>query len=385
MKRIGAALVVVLSLLVVQPSEATPPDFAVTDCPGVSDSVLRLYTAGLGRTADEDGYDFWSEQYQAGNWSLQRAAEHFVVSEEFVASYGSLNNLEFVERLYRNVLGREGEPSGVEFWTGQLDSGARSRAIVLLNFAESPENVELSGTTPPSLGFFNGGLVGPWTCTQQPANDTCDVGPANIPGLLSPLWDITIEIPDSVSETDVRVMFEVLRNGAVIDEWPMEFNTVSTGQRMRGVMVATSDALDDVLGDAQIDELSCRVLGIEGTAAIRDGVDGDLDTANCEAESGDGEFGRFVAADVTVVNTSGAEAFFGGALVVFRIDGFRIAQWWSTFGDVAPGATVSGGLGRLDDEAAGTRYWGIRTDAVPVGIDPRRVTCEVVDLFWRAN
>lgn len=103
-------------------------------------------------------------------------AVFFTQSPEFAESYGDPSNLDFVRIMYRNVLGRDGEPGGVEFWTGELDSGKRSRATVLLNFAESPENVTNSGTTAPILGDFNAGQVaGVWSCenpTPGPAPST---------------------------------------------------------------------------------------------------------------------------------------------------------------------------------------------------------------------
>ncbi|HEV7722546.1 MAG TPA: DUF4214 domain-containing protein, partial [Iamia sp.] len=44
-----------------------------------------------------------------------------------------------VELVYENVLGRPGEGDGVAFWTGQLNSGARTRGQVMTGFSESPE------------------------------------------------------------------------------------------------------------------------------------------------------------------------------------------------------------------------------------------------------
>ncbi|XBO41700.1 DUF4214 domain-containing protein [Alsobacter sp. KACC 23698] len=65
----------------------------------------------------------------------------FVNSAEFKAVYGAgASNAQIVDRLYHNVLGRAGEPSGTDFWVGKLQSGA-SVADVLANFSESPENV----------------------------------------------------------------------------------------------------------------------------------------------------------------------------------------------------------------------------------------------------
>ena len=42
--------------------------------------------------------------------------------------------------LYQNVLGRAPDTSGLNYWLGQLNSGAETRYEALLGFAESAEN-----------------------------------------------------------------------------------------------------------------------------------------------------------------------------------------------------------------------------------------------------
>lgn len=138
-------------------------DFTETGCDGYSDSVARLYTAGLGREPERGGFEFWFDEYTSGRWDLTSMAGFFTQSPEFHSSYGSLTQDGFIRQLYRNVLGREGEQGGVEFWNSQMNAGM-SRGTVLLRFAESPENITNSGTAQPILGPFNEGRIGPWVC-----------------------------------------------------------------------------------------------------------------------------------------------------------------------------------------------------------------------------
>lgn len=42
--------------------------------------------------------------------------------------------------LYKNVLGRDADTGGLNYWLGQLNSGAETRYEVLLGFSESAEN-----------------------------------------------------------------------------------------------------------------------------------------------------------------------------------------------------------------------------------------------------
>ena len=114
----------------------------------LDDQVSRLYTAGLGRIPDGPGAAFWRQQ-RAGGLSVEAMAAAFASSVEFVTTYGPLTDRQFVEQLYENVLGRPGEPAGVEFWTGALSSGALSRAQVLAAFADGAENIARTGTAAP--------------------------------------------------------------------------------------------------------------------------------------------------------------------------------------------------------------------------------------------
>jgi hypothetical protein len=46
-----------------------------------------------------------------------------------------------VEKLYQNVLGREGESAGIDYWVGELNAGNKDVVAVLAGFAQSPENI----------------------------------------------------------------------------------------------------------------------------------------------------------------------------------------------------------------------------------------------------
>ncbi|MCB1030398.1 MAG: DUF4214 domain-containing protein, partial [Acidimicrobiales bacterium] len=53
---------------------------------------------------------------------------------------GSLNNGQFVDLVYRNVLDRDPEASGRQYWVTRLDNGSKNRGEVMINFSESTEN-----------------------------------------------------------------------------------------------------------------------------------------------------------------------------------------------------------------------------------------------------
>ena len=65
------------------------------------------------------------------------------------------NTVRFVEQLYRDLLWREGETGGVDYWTDRLESASLSEAEVLDRFLRSPEFSEGAGLI---LSFYQGVL-----------------------------------------------------------------------------------------------------------------------------------------------------------------------------------------------------------------------------------
>lgn len=100
---------------------------------------LYLYEALLGRAADSEGAEFWLDQLDHDNVSLTDIANGFLASEEFSTKNGSdINNDDFIDLLYENLLGREArlDSDGKAFWFDQLEAGA-DRAELVVDFIET--------------------------------------------------------------------------------------------------------------------------------------------------------------------------------------------------------------------------------------------------------
>ena len=107
-------------------------------------AAYRLYGGAFDRTPDEGGFRFWTS-YLDKNASLHTVATEFIRSPEFIARYGaSLSNAAFVDALYQNVLHRGGDTGGLAYWNQQLDTKARDRPDVLVQFTQLPEFVGIS-------------------------------------------------------------------------------------------------------------------------------------------------------------------------------------------------------------------------------------------------
>lgn len=124
-----------------------------SDCPFMTDSILRLYTAYFGREPDLAGYDYWVGAFGRELAGLPTMSQAFADSEEFRVTYGSLDNAQFVDLVYRNVLGREPDPAGLDHWVRALDSGY-PRGSVMIAFSESEEYVIRTETAPSLAGYL---------------------------------------------------------------------------------------------------------------------------------------------------------------------------------------------------------------------------------------
>lgn len=100
--------------------------------------VIRLYFAYFKRGPDHGGLDFWVNARKNGK-TINDESNAFARSNEFKTTYGSLDNTEFVTLVYKNVLDRDPEQGGFEFWVGQLDDGLVTRGRVMTQFSESNE------------------------------------------------------------------------------------------------------------------------------------------------------------------------------------------------------------------------------------------------------
>lgn len=106
----------------------------------IAGQAYRIYRAAFDRTPDEAGLGFWIAAMDGGS-SLTYVAGEFVRSQEFVKLYGAApSNAELVTRLYRNILDREPEQAGYEYWLDILDRKLVDLPSLLAQFSESGEN-----------------------------------------------------------------------------------------------------------------------------------------------------------------------------------------------------------------------------------------------------
>jgi len=114
------------------------------DLDGGAGQAYRIYKAAFNRdpmNGDKGGLGYWIGQMDRGMGLLEVSAR-FVDSNEFRTLYGTNpTNDQFLTKLYTNVLGRQPEAEGYNWWLNQLNTNPeKTKAKVLADFAESSEN-----------------------------------------------------------------------------------------------------------------------------------------------------------------------------------------------------------------------------------------------------
>jgi len=121
--------------------EANGANRIALDIDGNAGQAYRLYKAAFNRSPDTAGLGYWIANLDQG-MSLRLVSTAFIGSAEFQALYGvDTSDSELIELLYNNVLSRDPDADGLDYWQGQL-TGGLSHADLLVNFSESNENQE---------------------------------------------------------------------------------------------------------------------------------------------------------------------------------------------------------------------------------------------------
>lgn len=127
------------------------------DIEGNAGLAYRLYQAAFNRTPDAGGLGYWIKALDQGA-KLVDVAAGFLAAAEGVKTYGgTLSNVELVTRFYRNILDRDPDAAGRDYWVGLIDQNKATVAQVLAGISESGENkIGLVGV------IGNGFVFTPW-------------------------------------------------------------------------------------------------------------------------------------------------------------------------------------------------------------------------------
>ena len=104
--------------------------------------LVELYVAFFNRVPDADGLAYWIGQMNSGK-SINSISEVFyeagIKFAELTGFSASMSNTDFVNVIYRNVLGRKdgADPEGLAYWSTQLAAGKESRGSLVSTMLDS--------------------------------------------------------------------------------------------------------------------------------------------------------------------------------------------------------------------------------------------------------
>ena len=103
--------------------------------------LTQIYNASFKRLPDPDGLRYWISNFSSGKDDERAVASSFLASAEFKERYGEdVSNESYVNTLYINVLGRDYDQTGYDYWLSNLNNGVETKYELLLGFSESLEN-----------------------------------------------------------------------------------------------------------------------------------------------------------------------------------------------------------------------------------------------------
>jgi len=95
--------------------------------------VTEIYVATFGRAPDPAGLGYWVGQVEVGFLTIDQVAQSFFDQPETKAKYPQgTTNPTFITTIYQNVLNRDPDPAGLNYWVGELDRKAFSRSQAIM-------------------------------------------------------------------------------------------------------------------------------------------------------------------------------------------------------------------------------------------------------------
>ena len=110
----------------------------------ITGKIYRLYNAALRRFPDIEGFKYWINMNESLINTHYQTAESFINSTEFkILYFNNSSDEECIVSLYKNILKREPDNIGYEYWLNQLQSEKENKTDLLIGFAESSESKEI--------------------------------------------------------------------------------------------------------------------------------------------------------------------------------------------------------------------------------------------------
>lgn len=129
------------------PVSAASPTVTSALCGQSGADIVRLYRAFFGRVPDAAGLQYWSDQYLLSD--MQNVSYWMSQSDEYQNTWANTTDRDYIGKLlYENLLQRQPDPGGYDFWLKDLAKAGRVDQVRF--WIQQPEMVRNHPVIEPS-------------------------------------------------------------------------------------------------------------------------------------------------------------------------------------------------------------------------------------------
>ncbi|MCL2022558.1 MAG: DUF4214 domain-containing protein [Betaproteobacteria bacterium] len=195
-----------------------------------SQFIQRAYIAFFNRPADKEGYDYW-RNYSGPDQDL---LDLFAQSEEYLSDYAGKSGVEIIETIYKNLFGRLPDDEGWNYWEAQMNAGwvtVGNAAYAILGGAQGTDLTTINNKTTAAQAFTAaldtaseivayanaganemGHVTKDWLATVSYTNTSLSTAQANLDSVLTTLVDADLYIsPPLPKETQLILSEDALQ------------------------------------------------------------------------------------------------------------------------------------------------------------------------------
>ena len=146
----------------------------------VSAQIQEIYIGLLGRAADKAGLDYWTEQIDADNLTIETLRANIVNEQtEYLQGLGSMTRAQTVAELYNRLFERSTDSAGLEYWVngGGATVNVDQLILALSDGASATDRLVLDNKTTAAEYYTN--TVNEYTADS--AKDAVDSVDENLP------------------------------------------------------------------------------------------------------------------------------------------------------------------------------------------------------------
>ncbi|MCA9309364.1 DUF4214 domain-containing protein, partial [Candidatus Saccharibacteria bacterium] len=105
----------------------------------------------LKRNGDPSGMAYWTKKLDDKSWTRNRVLAQFaatakITTADALIQMGKPTNEQFVQQLYVSLFARQADSGGLAYWRGQLDNNKLSRSDLLARFAVDESSMKALGS-----------------------------------------------------------------------------------------------------------------------------------------------------------------------------------------------------------------------------------------------